>query len=325
MTQVDTNTAQRVGYYDIAKGLLIISVVIGHLFTFDYPVTAAMKTVIYTFHMPAFLLISGMLMKPERMLCQRFGTFFKKKTAQLLIPYCFFEVISGLWQLLLLGTGAVNLVGILHGIVTIQCHAGADWFLPTLFFAEILVYLCLRLGRGRGLMAVAAAGLLLAWLLPDGLYALMCLRRVLAAVGFVILGMRGKSFLVRDSWAAFAAAAVCVAAASWVNGFVELVSCTFHNPILYLIGSIAGLYGILFLSRKICGRLGGLLQKTGRASLIIMGTHQMVMVAANKMYGAVYPIGLQLILCLVTLAFELVAVPICTVVLDKLRNVRILK
>ena len=32
------------------------------------------------------------------------------------------------------------LKAIIYGIFTIHCHIGADWFLPTLFLAEILFY-----------------------------------------------------------------------------------------------------------------------------------------------------------------------------------------
>ena len=34
---------------DIAKGLLIISVVVGHIINFDYHITAGIKIIIYSF------------------------------------------------------------------------------------------------------------------------------------------------------------------------------------------------------------------------------------------------------------------------------------
>ena len=50
--------AGRVGYFDIAKGIGIILVIIGHI---EY-VPAPIRFYIVTFHMPLFFIISGMLM-----------------------------------------------------------------------------------------------------------------------------------------------------------------------------------------------------------------------------------------------------------------------
>ena len=47
----------RIGYYDLARGLGIIFVVIGHIDTFYVP----FRSVVITFHMALFFMISGML------------------------------------------------------------------------------------------------------------------------------------------------------------------------------------------------------------------------------------------------------------------------
>ena len=45
----------RIGYYDLARGLGIIFVVIGHIDTFYVP----FRSVVITFHMALFFMISG--------------------------------------------------------------------------------------------------------------------------------------------------------------------------------------------------------------------------------------------------------------------------
>lgn len=54
-------------YIDVAKGILIICVVIGHVINFEYFFTAVVKTIICSFHMSAFFIISGILVKPEKL------------------------------------------------------------------------------------------------------------------------------------------------------------------------------------------------------------------------------------------------------------------
>lgn len=60
-----TKTLQRVRELDFLKGILILLVIAFHLVYFStlYPYA---KQVVYTFHMPAFLLLSGYLMNFEK-------------------------------------------------------------------------------------------------------------------------------------------------------------------------------------------------------------------------------------------------------------------
>ena len=68
---------QRIEYWDVAKGLGIICVMLGHLGCNQ------IDRVVFTFHMPLFFLISGWFLKTEESLQE----FVKKKTRRLLIPY----------------------------------------------------------------------------------------------------------------------------------------------------------------------------------------------------------------------------------------------
>lgn len=74
-------TQNRLQYIDIAKGMGILLVVLGHVRT-----SAPLHDTIYLFHMPLFFLLSGMLFKLEEgwWLCMR------KKFVHLLLPYLFF-------------------------------------------------------------------------------------------------------------------------------------------------------------------------------------------------------------------------------------------
>ena len=66
---------ERIGYYDIARGLGIIFVVIGHIDTFYVP----FRNVVISFHMALFLMVSGMLFfETGEYLCGKIREIYKK-------------------------------------------------------------------------------------------------------------------------------------------------------------------------------------------------------------------------------------------------------
>lgn len=149
------NKNNRVRSFDTAKGIGIILVVIGH--------TSLLKnynSLIYSFHMPLFFLISGYFLNSQVNL----KTFLSKKASQLLLPYLY----TALAGTLLMGILALVLecdisiptifqerlianaygLGWLYTIPIIDRHiqmAGTIWFLPGLFFALLTVRFALRL------------------------------------------------------------------------------------------------------------------------------------------------------------------------------------
>lgn len=72
---------KRLDYIDKAKGTLIILVVIGHILQ-----SGPVFNVIYSFHMPAFFVISGILMSVTRSYEKRFGGFLVSRLFSLGIP-----------------------------------------------------------------------------------------------------------------------------------------------------------------------------------------------------------------------------------------------
>ena len=79
---------KRLDYFDLAKGIGIFLVVLGHA-TF---VNEHVITWVFSFHMPLFFMISGMLMahKDEASLTMR--ELLHKKLKSILIPYLCFSI-----------------------------------------------------------------------------------------------------------------------------------------------------------------------------------------------------------------------------------------
>lgn len=136
---------KRVDWIDIAKGLAIILMVIGHTIPNNH-----FMTLIFSFHMPLFIILSGFVYKPLKDKTELL-TRLKKYIRKILFPYLitlficsviifcknydwnFLNFISFVMKNLIWGNGVgytflgINFINI-----------GPIWFLLTLFFAKII-------------------------------------------------------------------------------------------------------------------------------------------------------------------------------------------
>ncbi len=291
-------------YIDVAKGVLIICVVIGHVLNFEYFFTSIVKTAIYVFHMPAFFIISGILMNPKKLKNQTFASFVNRKIKRLIIPYVLFEIVGGILQMFLYGIDEVNPVGILYGILTMHCRIGADWFLPTLFLAEVIFFTIVKKAGQKTAFFMMVIGFMAAFVVQEWNYGVAVVRRILVAFGFIVLGFLLKKTFTKKNGIGLVVALILLLYVAYGNGVVDLSSRSFNNPILYLIGGIAGTYFVLDFSQYLFGRAERILAQIGQESLIIMGTHQHIMLVAIMLYGSVYSIQVQMILLLSVATYE---------------------
>lgn len=119
----------RIDWVDIAKGIAIFLMVCGHT-----SVPQPINKFIYSFHMPLFFIVSGMLFNPIKY--HFLGVYFKKMVKSLLVPYISFTIIIELF-------GLVNDVGI-HWRINEGWDGAALWFLEALFFVELLMFLVIN-------------------------------------------------------------------------------------------------------------------------------------------------------------------------------------
>lgn len=98
-TPITTENTDRVAYWDIAKSIAIFCVVWGHCLqnmTTDtgYLCSDGLSQLIYSFHMPLFMVISGYFAFGS--LSRPIGKTLKNKTLQLIIPSIFWFIIISL-------------------------------------------------------------------------------------------------------------------------------------------------------------------------------------------------------------------------------------
>lgn len=120
---------KRIKYLDSTKGLLILTVILGHIFTKGY-----LHDFIYTFHMPAFFIISGILFNYSKSIQKDFTYFLKTKIYTLFLPIFLIEVFGIAMDILNYGY-TQNIFGYLYNLLHLYL-----WSLFQLFLMEQLNY-----------------------------------------------------------------------------------------------------------------------------------------------------------------------------------------
>jgi len=131
-------TKPRLDYIDVAKGILIILVVLGHS---SFP----FSKYIYWFHMPSFFIISGFFIKPYQtyvLLFQNIKTLLKKLFIPYILYMTFFFLISRWWLFRDCNWSGIfeRITPLLIGGREISGQYAIFWFISTLFIAKVIVY-----------------------------------------------------------------------------------------------------------------------------------------------------------------------------------------
>ena len=139
-----SHQAERIHWIDIAKGIFMLEIVQGHIFT-----DGVLRWWLYSFHVPAFFFISGYCFKSD----EKFSEFIKKKVKGIVIPYFFFSLLS-IFLFALLGKIVPSIADVMEldikKNISVMLYANSKpnlmrynlplWFLPCLFSVSVLVY-----------------------------------------------------------------------------------------------------------------------------------------------------------------------------------------
>jgi acyltransferase len=127
----------RLKYIDVAKGIGIILVLIGHIL----PTNSIVFKIIYSFHMPLFFIISGFLFDKDKYTLKGLV---KKKFKIYIIPYFVISFVC----LILFGRESIvkYSLGILYsyGNLKYMPNCSPLWFLTCLFLTEIIFIIILK-------------------------------------------------------------------------------------------------------------------------------------------------------------------------------------
>lgn len=142
-------TRHRFDYLDLARGIGILMVVWAHIL-----VTGWTHEMIYSFHMPLFFFLSGMLFKREKY--NSFYNFLIHRGKRLFVPYIMYSVVTWLFWALFrfirhdeVESYLMPLLQtfIAQGSGAFIVHNSALWFIPCLFLTEIMYFFISRIGN----------------------------------------------------------------------------------------------------------------------------------------------------------------------------------
>ncbi|MET0372222.1 MAG: acyltransferase family protein [Sphingobium sp.] len=286
---------QRLDWIDIARGIGIVAVVIGHVWT-----RGPLRDAMYSFHMPLFFLLSGLLSKPQPV-----GRFAWRQLTGQMRPYCAFLVLlilidqivepmkggrpifhnwpADLWPILLGGSW-------LRGPYTIF------WFVPCLMVARILYNLAPARWpdpRAWAWWIVAPAALLLAYgmgaatdVSPLGLLTVP-MALVLLWIGALWRAVEWRGWML-------APLVPLAVAGLLLMPTLNMKAGDYGWPILSIGSAIATSLLILQLARWMAP-YAGWLGVLGRASLVIMYCHVALIHYLSPYVGKVWLLGIALL------------------------------
>lgn len=271
-TKSPDQTVQRFATVDVAKGLGITLVVIGHTIRGLDPATLpdvvlTIDSWIYAFHMPLFFLLSGLFI--ERSVSGGFSSMLGKKSATIVYPYLLWSVLQ---EVIRASTGSRP--DPLSSVWTVLYEPVMQfWFLYVLFVGTV-IFVGLR-KVGLPLFAlVGIAGLLYASKLLQidlGDWSVVYLFR--ANFIFLVLGAVCTRYSATDRIGrASPAVAVLVAAIGFA---IVTAATTFELPAVSdLPVALAGTAATLFAARLLSiGAGSNMIASLGRASFEIYVAH----------------------------------------------------
>lgn len=145
-------TKQRVEWADLAKGIVIILMIYGH----SIEVVSKQWMLIYSFHMPFFILISGFFFKD-----MDWRRFLRRNIRGMLLPYACTIAIEYVLRIVLLEADwkeslakmlFTTLTGLsIKGEVSFELAEGVGvlWFVPMLFCVKLLFLLASKCSKGN--------------------------------------------------------------------------------------------------------------------------------------------------------------------------------
>nr|WP_294677449.1 acyltransferase family protein [uncultured Blautia sp.] len=280
---------KRVTYIDIAKGLAILCVIIGH--TTQYIDIGIINPFVFSFHMPLFFVLSGWCMKENH---RPYKELVRLKAKQLLIPYAAIATIRFIYVVIDYGFTwkrlgryiLTSLYGNSSDMRASLCmmsvgKIGMQWFLLAMFMAQILYYCISDFSRKYNVpmwmivLVVTITGIHLSnyvWL-PFGIQPAM------SAMIFMYAGhLIKKTDLFETGIKTCSVGLPAISLILWFltirYGYIRVNACEYQG-VFSIVGAICGTYWIVQLSRILNNIrfLNSFLMWCGKNSLYIMIFH----------------------------------------------------
>ena len=264
-SRAEQSRAERLSWLDVLKGIGIILVAVGHIYS-----NRIVFNWLYSFHMPLFFLAAGWVYKEKTIL-----TDIKRRIQTIVVPYFSFGLLVLLyWQVIerRFRDSNMSFTDSLFGLLS-GCYNNLDfnvhlWFLPCFFVTVVLFNILVMNLGGRKIAYVVSALMSLIYIvlpmpeLPWGI------NRVFKYIGFYAVGvfLTGRETKIADRNVGTGVAAVVLLT---VNFFLSLHNLT--TGIMWFVTALIGVFALILISQLI--NENKILQYLGRISLIVLCIH----------------------------------------------------
>lgn len=287
---------KRIKYLDTAKGILILFMLFGHVFLDGLP-----RQIIYSFHMPAFFIISGILIgNSDSWKEKNMKSIILNKTYSLIIPFCFFELIGVLTDIARFGI-TLNAKGYLLNTLTMNCNNGPDWFLYCLFIDEIILIAIYKYIKND--LLLYSFVFIIGFLLIIFKTAIPCAGQTGIGLLFLFSGFIACRYYTQSTLTSVILTGFLTVILSLLNGKVDMAEWFFGSTPLYILGSLVGSYFIINISKYTKSEL---LKYYGKNTLIVLGTHQAFLLPIRHYaHLPVFPVKIGIIIFILVAITEL--------------------
>lgn len=279
----------RVFWIDISKGILIALIVLGHIISDNRNI---LQTWIYSFHVPAFFLINGLLKRRFLFVEKNTLTSVIIKEKYLSIMYIMFSLIFLIRFVIQLFFGMYDI----HDLKIFVLHSlflngeGVLWYIPVFVLAEIVFFLSISNGkRGAVVFLFCFAVGIFAYhyfafnnvLYEERILSLIIILyiKVIIAASLMMIGYYLEYLRIFDSKLIYLLGTLSFL--SIMNGNIDINNLRLNNIILFYLFSISGVLLTVAVSKlieKYTKTIGYILASWGENSIVIMLTHAIFLI-----------------------------------------------
>ena len=291
---------KRIEWIDIAKGICMISVVLGHLGK-EY------LNFVYAYHLTTFFLLAGYTLKKKELTAEYLNDKFKR----LMTPYfitCFFVTVMDIVNAIIIHRN-VSTVGITNvvyknimraffasgtyttfGEIEVGTFIGAIWFLPAMFFALIFTqYVINKTDKWRIRAAIGIIIALLGCITAPFIWFPFSVQAGMTALPFILFGMWMKEYELLEKlnvkhYVLFAIIFLVGCMTNYSQVF-WLVTCTMKDYLFSPVVAIVSSLLVIGISRKI--EHSKILSFIGKNSMIVLCVHLFEMNTITKYFSYV--------------------------------------
>lgn len=239
---------------DIAKGIAILLVIVGHS---QGP--AILNSFIYSFHMPLFFIVSGYFYRSKGV-----SESLKNDLKRLVVPYLFASLCICVWMLVLSfkwsdnsyiknemiaafwGSGMIHTSPLWGSIPFV----GAIWFLLALFWSKNIFNVLRYLIQNDVILSLFGVGISVVAVILDRYVINLPFAFLpgLSGIVFIILGYYAQKTRIRY-WM------ILIIISCWIfcifGSKIDMVNCTYNFYLIDVLGAAGGTFFIVFVSKQL--------------------------------------------------------------------------